>query len=204
MPRFRSISAFRVLFKPSRGAEWLLALQLLTQISDQQLLPDVVILSSVISACEKARKWQMALRSSLHVAFLDLIHLIFTYSLHNLISVSQFINRSLKMSPSKAPRGFLLSMKADFGLEANVITCNAALSALEKAQKATKAVALLALAGQPDVISYSATLAAQKSWPEGLRLLEEMRSKQVGAKKASIQVVFRILLVRTLLSIMIN
>lgn len=76
-------------------------------------------------------------------------------------------------------------MRSRFGIEPNVISCNAAVSACEKANEATAALKLLANATQPDVISFSAALAAQTRWPQGLGLLGRMGAKQAGSTGSS-------------------
>ena len=158
-----------------RVRDWRRAVELLSEMRERWLTPDVITYSAAISACEKGSQWERALELLSEMRERELTP--------NVITYNAAISACEKGSQWERALELLSEMRQR-ELEPNVITYSAAISACEKGSQWERALELLSEVRErglkPNVITYSAAISACEKGSQCLRALEllsEMRER---------------------------
>eukprot|EP00435_Cladocopium_sp_Y103_P075580 s27_g60.t1 len=138
---------------------WAYALCLLLSMEDAKLSPDIVSYSAVISAAEKGARWTVAIALFQRLDIQQLQGDVILYS--------SAISACEKGRQWEIALALLMQME-DRRITPNIISHNSVISACEKAAESEVALALLLelrCSRSPDVVSFSATLAALSAAP---------------------------------------
>ena len=152
--------------------------QLLQEMARKRIQPDVVVFNAAITACEKGRAWQTALR------LMDQMQEVSQISLRARRARASHHNIACKHA-CVDDKGSCVSeafqMHPQMGIRPTCATYGAAISACQKGAQWQKALALLAEMSdqnvKPNAIVYSAAISAcgrAGEWEAALDLLDEM------------------------------
>ncbi|CAK9082425.1 unnamed protein product [Durusdinium trenchii] len=148
-----------------KGLQWKRALQLLTELRCFGFLPDLILLNSAISICEKTVMWPSALEL-FSIAFVA-----------DVISHTACISACEKGRRWRIGLGFTTAMRFSV-VEPNIISCNAAMSACEKGRAWRETFSMAEDAA--DIISFTALMsAARSSWHLAVGLLAQLLDEKL-------------------------
>ena len=161
----------------ARAAQWQAALQVLADMDEAGLVPDVFCFSSAITACEKDSQWQMSLQLLSSMLSAEVVP--------NVISFNASIS-SCEKGGTWQKALLLMSQMLTGKVEPTVISFNASISACEKGGQWQVALHLLSQMPvsrvAPNAISWNAAISAcEKSgeWQPALYLLSQMSAAEV-------------------------
>eukprot|EP00438_Fugacium_kawagutii_P028896 Skav225400 [mRNA] locus=scaffold2656:363461:365079:+ [translate_table: standard] len=149
-----------------------MALEVLQSMAADAIPRNTVAFSSVLSACEKANEWTVALSllgnmQEIHVSG-DTISFSAAMSACEKVSLSAVISATEKAAEWETAVGLLHQALTSWSLNVNSVTFAAAISACEKAEEWQMACALLRrlCLAEPVVAGGQIIVGCQPPWPE--------------------------------------